>query len=579
MKKLFILFFLFIPAIIYAQYPINENSLGYCNGRRCMRGSNIPYTGIAIGDGVEYNYLNGLRDGPCKSIKNNSLQFTGFYKKNKRDSIWTYYEETRTGEQQRKREECHYCNDTLHGLYTAWYFKGNMKYKVNYIKGKKEGEWQEWYDNGNKKCIIKYKNDKLAELVKTYAYNGKEIPTEIYYTLQERYSDNKYKPGTIPDGYYISWDYDSTKTEGYYMYELKNGAFKEYYKNGKLKLSGIYSYGKKDGEFLIYHSNGQPESIDHYIKDTRDGNCKQYSRNGRLLSEYNYKNGKITSSSIYDEYEGYLKQQNFYKDGVQDSICLQAMKTADGKLSYNKGWYKNGKPVGTWECRDTSGNLINKTIWENNTSTVINKYGLYIFTGNNGLMGLKNEDGTVVVRPIYISIKSPNNYGYPQSAYAYKPYNSLNANIYLAQTNTGTGILTHSGKIIIDPDSTKIIQFQGLAYLIAQKQEGGKIKNYVYNFPKDSLFQLGFDFDSFRYPNYYYSPEATFITGKIKERYSFEFFCCFPIAIWNMLGDIAYIEWGGEDEPHDVCPHCTYHILDINGKEILTSKDSKYFNK
>ena len=64
----------------------------------------------------------------------------------------------------------------LTGKYTEKYHNGNLKYEVNYINGKKEGEFKLYYQQDNQiYAIYTYVNDKKNGEYKKYNEEGQLI--------------------------------------------------------------------------------------------------------------------------------------------------------------------------------------------------------------------------------------------------------------------------------------------------------------------------------------------------------------------------------------------------------------------
>jgi len=68
----------------------------------------------------------------------------------------TYYENGQ------KKEEKHYKNDQLDGLWTRWDENGNKTVEIQYKDGKQDGLKTKWYENGKKGSESHWKNGKLV---------------------------------------------------------------------------------------------------------------------------------------------------------------------------------------------------------------------------------------------------------------------------------------------------------------------------------------------------------------------------------------------------------------------------------
>jgi antitoxin component YwqK of YwqJK toxin-antitoxin module len=98
-----------------------------------------------------------------------------------------------------------YKNGKLNGLYEVWY-KNILREKSNYLNGELNGEYDAWWTNGELSDRKNYKNGKRDGISESWYDNG------------ELWIKSNYIDGEL-DGLYEEWDLDGTKHEAYY----KNG--------------------------------------------------------------------------------------------------------------------------------------------------------------------------------------------------------------------------------------------------------------------------------------------------------------------------------------------------------------------
>jgi len=149
--------------------------------------------------------------------------------------------------------------------------KGDVIFNFNVKNGRLNGHYSELFDNGNLKISSNYLEGKL---------NGKFIS----------YYKNK-----------------KINEETFYINGLINGSRKLYWSNGSLKESSKLKLGVITGECLFYYSNSNMRKkilFDQY--GNRDGIWKDYYPNGKVKSEIEYKSGDIISPARKYDLNGKL---------------------------------------------------------------------------------------------------------------------------------------------------------------------------------------------------------------------------------------------------------------------------------
>ena len=144
------------------------------------------------------------------------------------------------------------------------------------------------------------------------------------------YQDKKVKHGPhtkwFPDGKFKQF-------ERTYKNDILEGAYKEWYSNGQLKIQASYRDGKLEGTYLQYYSNGQKRVVGRYGDNIRVGVYTEFYKNGQKKLYYNFNPiGKPEGKQIryrmngfplseYTYYEGKMVGRRFWRnDGSQDSV-------------------------------------------------------------------------------------------------------------------------------------------------------------------------------------------------------------------------------------------------------------------
>ncbi|MBW1299104.1 toxin-antitoxin system YwqK family antitoxin [Aquimarina litoralis] len=75
---------------------------------------------------------------------------------------------------------------------------------------------------------------------------------------------------------------------GHYVDGKKNGFWKFFYRNGKIKAEGHYQYNVKQGYWKEYYKNGNVKSEGHIDNCKPSGYWKFYDQKNNLIKETNY---------------------------------------------------------------------------------------------------------------------------------------------------------------------------------------------------------------------------------------------------------------------------------------------------
>lgn len=139
-------------------------------------------------------------------FENQSLMSEGFYRNQKKDSIWVNYNEA--GELLSTEmyandmlngkkivyylkdqlefgtlnvlSICYYENNLRNGNYKEYHPSGKLKINGDYLKGQRVGEWQEYYNSGQIMSKQRYKSDKLHGWSYFYDKNGSQLSKSMW---------------------------------------------------------------------------------------------------------------------------------------------------------------------------------------------------------------------------------------------------------------------------------------------------------------------------------------------------------------------------------------------------------------
>lgn len=226
-----------------------------------------------------------------------------------------------------------YSNSLLNGLYEEYYENGNLKIKAKYVNGRISETYNEYFEDGN----LKIKKTAVSEMV-----NGIKVIKPHYFEYTRFYKNQKIKIRSIVKEY--GWG-GVSKKRGIKMVHYKpewvfEGPYKEYFKNGNIKIDTQFQYHTIFGIYKEYFKNKQLKIRAEYGKFGKEGNYSEYYSSGILkikttyLSDYIkgafkkfYDNGQIEINAFYliekvNCREGFINLYDIanYKDGLYEEF-------------------------------------------------------------------------------------------------------------------------------------------------------------------------------------------------------------------------------------------------------------------
>lgn len=158
--------------------------------------------------------------------------------------------------------------ETFTGTSVNYFSDGQLKGKINYKDGKKDGVHESFYKNGKLRFKKNYKDGKLHGLSEEYYFNG-----QLDYQ------------GNFKDG----------KEDGIHQSYYENGQLvtAENYKNGK--LNGLHERFFEDGQmrFRSIYIDGVLGPYEMFFEDGRIEKSVIYEDGQRVVREYNNKTGQL----------------------------------------------------------------------------------------------------------------------------------------------------------------------------------------------------------------------------------------------------------------------------------------------
>ena len=148
-----------------------------------------------------------------------------------------------------------------------------------------------------------------------YLKFGKKHGIWTYYDYSLEVSFTMSFNENVKDGQSKKFNGKKISSIGHWKNDKRNGEWKFYSANGKLKQILNYKDGKEQGNFAEYYPDGKLK-FDGYIQ----------SNDGDSLLNYYYQNGQLAETKVKKKYQKDGKQKTYFKNGELESLKL-----------YNKG--------------------------------------------------------------------------------------------------------------------------------------------------------------------------------------------------------------------------------------------------
>ncbi len=337
-KKYFLIPLFLIPLYLFSQNqqdvnPNGYNKFYYENGKISSEGS----------------MRDGRPDGYWKTYSpNGKIKSEGNRKNYELDSLWKFYDGNG-----KIVTEINYLNGKRDGVKRAWHGKGFIISEETYLADVKQGTANTYYtpdDSTRIKGKLRFKTpfDKGTEHGMAYEYDkdGKTITIMDYNYGVLRRQETINRVDKLGQ---------------------KQGSWKEFYENGKVKEETSFLNGKKSGYSKTYTPSGGLVNIEKYLGDSIQKNAPELNTRLEVRNEY-YEDGRIKKTGTYldglaegtqKEYspEGKITHAKIFKEGnmVGEGLIDEAGNQQGPWLEYHltgqlkaKGVYDNGIRIGEW---------------------------------------------------------------------------------------------------------------------------------------------------------------------------------------------------------------------------------------
>lgn len=278
-----------------------------------------------------------------------------------------------------------------HGLKNG-YFKeydreGNLISATKYVDGEKEEMAEElitldvrtdYYPNGQAKVVGTYTKEGIPEGVRR-EYNDKgEVEKAYIFRYGKIIGEGVFTDAGQKEGHWKEYFPDGKlKATGSYSKDERVGTWKFYYNTGKLEQVGAYVNGEPDSTWKWYYSNGNIMREETFYNGLSDGLMTEWDVDGKIITQGDYIEGKREGKWFYDagdnrdegEYVEDLRNgtwESFYSDGTTSFKGKYVDGLPNGKHTWywlngkikQEGNYVMGRKNGDWKKYDEDGNLI-----------------------------------------------------------------------------------------------------------------------------------------------------------------------------------------------------------------------------
>jgi uncharacterized protein len=292
----------------------------------------------------EINFTAGLENGPAKEFDEDGRIIT----------LITYKSGFITERELINRFDN---NGKKHGPWKYFYPEGMVRQEGTYNHGLENGYFKEYDKDGNLVSTAKYadgvKLEDVAELVKLdvrkdYYPNGKvKIAATYNKAGQLEGVRREYSPeGDVErsyifrNGIMIGEGIVTEKGE-------RDGYWKEYFNDGKLRAEGKYNKDAREGAWKFYYESGATEQEGTYMKGKPEGDWRWYYPEGEVMREESYYNGLLDGlMTEYDE-AGNVVTKGQYIEGQEDGAWFYHVAESE-----TEGTYADGMRNGLWKVYD-----------------------------------------------------------------------------------------------------------------------------------------------------------------------------------------------------------------------------------
>ncbi len=199
------------------------------------------------------------------------------------------------------------------GHWKVEYPNGRTLYEADFVEGRPMGEMLRYYENGVLRARMLFERESERSYVYMF-YNSGKPSAEGWYLNQVKdsvwtyYSDfdgsvrirEPYQDGKLHGAAHFYYPDGRISEELEWKQNEKDGAWKQYYKNGAPRLSAQYENGLLQGPYEVYFSNNNIKIRGAYLANKSNGTWRYYDENGEEVYALDYVNGFPADMEKYE---------------------------------------------------------------------------------------------------------------------------------------------------------------------------------------------------------------------------------------------------------------------------------------
>jgi uncharacterized protein len=319
----------------------------------------------------EGQLLNGLEQGVWKYYyPNGELKYERSYDKGNSDGSFKYF--YKNG---KLYYEINYVNNNREGYYKSYFLNGKVRSEGYYLNDEQHGPWTFYSSDGSLDEVNFFQEGEVKGITESYLPGNKLYSHAIYkngfYNNSIRFdtSGKAYDTTRLILGTGKLVTIDPLKQITFtanYVGGKKNGTTKSYYGAGKLSAVDSFYMGNREGAYKAYHINGKLKIHGFYLNDEKDSIWNYYDEDGILYRSIRYEKGESNGPDKSYNNLGKLEVEKTYKDDERHGDYIYY--GYDGTIIY-KAAYVNGVLM-SYTSLDKEGKLKPISPVANETATI-----------------------------------------------------------------------------------------------------------------------------------------------------------------------------------------------------------------
>lgn len=241
--------------------------------------------------------------------------------------------------------------------------------------GKKQGFWVIFNKEKKLPCYQptqkveegKFKSSRKEGLWKTYFCNGK-VKNKI------NYQNNR------PNGYAIIYhENGKVYEEGEWRNNRWVGEYKLYYENGQVAQAfNFNTMGKREGEQKYYYENGQVMIEGNWLSGKEDGVLKEFYENGDLKAEKHFNGGDI-NPDLTKTYKPKQAVQKKEAPAIAQGVKVKEEEKANLEVFNGEGYWKlyNQNRRISKDGIFSKGRLVNGKVYHYSKDGILKRIAIY----------------------------------------------------------------------------------------------------------------------------------------------------------------------------------------------------------